>query len=120
MKQFFATLLALAMALSLAACGGGSGSGGSGDSAGSGGSAGDSTGGSGGANKLNREDMTLAVGESWKLTLSGVTSTLTWHVRDSGIATVGGDGTVTGVSKGMTTVTVSWDGQSRSCIVRVK
>lgn len=76
--------------------------------------------GSGGASKLNREDMTLAVGESWKLTLSGVTSTLTWHVSDSGIATVGGDGTVTGVSKGMTTVTVSWDGQSRSCIVRVK
>lgn len=78
------------------------------------------TGGSGGSNKLNREDMTLAVGESWKLTLSGVTTSLTWHVSDSSIATVGGDGTVTGVSKGMTTVTVSWDGQSRSCIVRVK
>lgn len=76
--------------------------------------------GSGGSSKLSREDMTLKVGESWKLTLSGVTSTLTWHVNDSGIATVSGDGTVTGVSKGMTTVTVSWDGQSRSCIVRVK
>lgn len=82
-------------------------------------SGGSSTG-SGGANTLNREDMTISVGETFRLKLSGVTTALSWSVADSGIATVGGDGTVTGVSKGMTTVTVSWDGQSRNCIVRVK
>lgn len=79
-----------------------------------------SSSGSGGSNTLSREDMTLSVGESWRLRLSGVTTSLTWAVADSSIATVTGDGTVIGVSKGQTTVTVSWDGQSRSCIVRVK
>lgn len=76
--------------------------------------------GSTGTNTLNREDMTISVGETFRLQLSGVTTALSWSVADSSIATVGGDGTVTGVSKGMTTVTVSWDGQSKNCIVRVK
>ena len=76
--------------------------------------------GSGGAVSLNREDMTLKVGESFSLKLSGVTSSLTWAVGNSNIATVSGSGSVTGVSVGQTTVTVSWDGNSRSCIVRVK
>lgn len=79
-----------------------------------------SSGGSGGANTLNREDMTISVGETFRLRVSGVTTSLSWSVADSAIATVAGDGTVTGVSKGMTTVTVSWDGQSLKCIVRVK
>lgn len=79
-----------------------------------------SSGGSGGANTLNREDMTISVGETFRLRVSGVTTSLSWSVADSSIATVAGDGTVTGVSKGMTTVTVSWDGQSLKCIVRVK
>ncbi|MCI9348725.1 MAG: hypothetical protein HFF83_05765 [Oscillibacter sp.] len=64
--------------------------------------------------------MTLKVGESFSLKLSGVTSSLTWAVGNSNIATVSGSGSVTGVSAGQTTVTVSWDGNSRSCIVRVK
>lgn len=76
--------------------------------------------GSSSSSTLNRDDMTITVGETFRLKVSGVTTGLTWSVGDSGIATVAGDGTVTGVSKGMTTVTVSWDGQSRKCIVRVK
>lgn len=76
--------------------------------------------GSAGSSTLNREDMTLSVGEQFKLRLSGVTTDLTWSCADTGVATVAGDGTVTGVGKGTTKVTVSWDGQSRSCIVRVK
>ena len=86
----------------------------------SGTSSGSSNSGSGGAASLNREDMTLKVGESFKLQLSGVTSSLTWAVGNSSVATVSGSGSVTGVSAGQTTVTVSWDGNSRSCIVRVK
>ena len=76
--------------------------------------------GSGGAHTLNREDMTLSVNESFKLVLSGVTTTLTWSSSNSGVATVASDGTVKGIGTGTATVTVSWDGGSASCIVRVK
>ena len=60
MKKLFATLLALSLALSLAACGGGSGSGGSGDSAGSGGT----TGGSGGDKVVRIGVFEPATGDS--------------------------------------------------------
>ena len=73
-----------------------------------------------GTASLNREDMTLSVGEKFSLQLSGVTTALTWSVGDSSVATVDGSGNVTGVSSGNTKVTVSWDGGSASCIVRVK
>lgn len=76
--------------------------------------------GSGGSHTLNREDMTLSVGEKFQLKLSGVTTALTWSTTDAGVASVAGDGTVTGVAPGKTTITVSWDGASRSCTVYVK
>lgn len=76
--------------------------------------------GSGGAHKLNREDMTLSKGEAFQLKLTGVTTALTWSSSDTGVATVSGNGTVTGVSSGNATITVSWDGASLSCVVRVK
>lgn len=70
--------------------------------------------------KLNREDMTLPKGESFQLKLSSTTTAPTWSTTDSNVATVSGNGTVKGVGKGTATVTVSWDGGSASCIVRVK
>ena len=76
--------------------------------------------GSGGEHKLNREDMTLSKGESFKLQLSGVTTAPVWSSSNTSVATVAGDGTVTAVGSGTATVTVSWDGASLSCIVRVK
>lgn len=76
--------------------------------------------GSGGAHKLNREDFTMNVGDKFQLKLSGVTTALSWSSSKTSVATVSGDGTVTGVAKGTATVTVSWDGQSQSCIVRIK
>lgn len=75
--------------------------------------------GSGGEHKLNREDMTLQRGETFKLQLSGVTTAPLWSTSNSSVATVGGDGTVTAVGSGTATITVSWDGASLSCIVRV-
>ncbi len=75
---------------------------------------------SGGSHELNREDMTLKVGESFQLKLTGVTTALTWSSSKTGVATVSGNGTVVGVAPGNSTVTVSWDGGSLSCIVRVK
>lgn len=76
--------------------------------------------GSGGEHKLNREDMTLTKGETFKLQLSGVTTAPVWSSSNTSVATVAGDGTVTAVGSGTATVTVSWDGASLSCIVRVK
>lgn len=75
---------------------------------------------SGGEHKLNREDMTLTRGETFKLQLSGVTTSPVWSSSNTSVATVAGDGTVTAVGSGTATVTVSWDGASLSCIVRVK
>ena len=75
---------------------------------------------SGGENKLNRTDMTLSVAEKFQLKLTGVTTALSWSSADSGVASVASDGTVTGVAPGKTTITVSWDGASKSCIVYVK
>lgn len=76
--------------------------------------------GSGGEQKLNREDFTLPVGSTFQLQLGGVTTELTWKSKNSAVATVSSNGTVTAVANGTTTITVSWDGQERSCIVRVK
>ncbi|WP_312614503.1 Ig-like domain-containing protein [Oscillibacter sp.] len=75
---------------------------------------------SGGEVKLNREDFTLGVGESFQLKSTGITTAQTWSSSNPGVATVNGSGTVTGVSAGMATVTMSYDGNSLTCIVRVK
>ena len=75
---------------------------------------------SGGEVKLNREDFTLAVGESFQLKSTGITATPTWSSSNPGVATVNGSGVVTGVSAGTATVTMSYDGSTLTCIVRVK
>lgn len=75
--------------------------------------------GSGGAHTLNREDFTMPLGDTFQLKLSGVTTALTWKSANTNVATVASDGTVKGVGRGNTTVTVTWDGGSASCIVRV-
>lgn len=74
---------------------------------------------SGGDSKLSREDFTLPKGDSWQLTVSGITTAVTWSTSNAGVATVSGNGTVTAVGRGDATITASWDGQSRTCIVRV-
>lgn len=73
-----------------------------------------------GSAKLNRDDMTISVGEKFQLKLSGVKASPTWSSSNSGIASVAGDGTVTGMASGKTTITASWDGGSKSCTVYVK
>ena len=82
---------------------------------------GETTGGetSGAALTLNREDFTLPVGQKWQLKVSGTSSTVTWSIADTSIATIASDGTVTGVSKGVTTATAKVDGQTLECIVRI-
>lgn len=69
--------------------------------------------------KLNREDMTLSGGETFRLVLSGVTTGVTWTSSNEAVATVSDNGTVTPVKNGMCEISATWDGQSRACIVRV-
>jgi len=73
-----------------------------------------------GSAKLNREDMTLAKGESWQMKVSGASGTVTWSIADTSVATISGDGVVKGIASGTTTLTATVDGQTLKCIVRVK
>lgn len=69
--------------------------------------------------KLNRSDFTLAsAGESWRLTVSGTSSTPTWSSSNTNVATVGADGTVKAVGKGTCQVSATVDGVTLTCIVR--
>ena len=67
---------------------------------------------------LNREDFTMPVGSSFQLQVSGTSSTPVWAIGDTSVATISGDGTVTAVGRGNTTVTCTVDGQTLTCIVR--
>ncbi len=69
--------------------------------------------------KLNRDDFTLShAGETWRLVLSGSSSTVSWASSDTNVATVGADGTVTAVGPGTCRVTATVDGVTLKCIVR--
>ena len=50
--------------------------------------------------------------------VSGTSSTPTWHIGNTSVATISGDGTVTAVGEGNTTITCTVDGQTLECIVR--
>lgn len=54
------------------------------------------------------------------LTPSDATSTVTWSSNNTGVATVGTDGTVTGVAAGKATITATANGYSDTCEVTVK
>lgn len=69
---------------------------------------------------LNREDFTMGVGEKWQLKVSGTDAAVTWSIENTAVATIAADGTVTGVSSGVTTATAKVGGQTLECIVRVK
>lgn len=69
--------------------------------------------------KLNKEDMTLSGGESARLELSGVTTKVTWTSSNETVAKVSDNGIVTAVRNGMCEIQAAWDGQVRTCIVRV-
>lgn len=71
---------------------------------------------------ISHTDVTIAIGETFTLRLrdsNGDTVSVTWSVGDSSVCTVSGN-TVTGVAAGTTTVSATYNGQTYSCIVRVK
>ena len=72
-----------------------------------------------GALSLNREDFTLnATWPTFQMEVSGTTSTPTWSIANTAIATVDSSGKVTRVGIGTTTLTCTVDGQTLTCIVR--
>lgn len=70
---------------------------------------------------ISHTDVTIAVGETFKLTLKdgGNVVSVTWKVSDSSVCSVSGN-TVTGKASGTTTISVSYGGNTYSCTVRVK
>lgn len=67
---------------------------------------------------LNRTDFTLEAGQSFRVQVSGTTSTPAWSISDTSVATVSADGTVTYAGRGTATLTCTVDGQTLTCIVR--
>lgn len=67
---------------------------------------------------LSRTDFTLKPGESYRVRVSGNSGTPTWSIGNTAVATVSGDGNVTYVGSGSTTLTCTVDGQTLTCIVR--
>ena len=74
--------------------------------------------GASGALSLNRTDFTLEAGQAFQVKVSGTSSTPTWSIGNTAVATVSGDGTVKHVGKGQTTLTCTVDGKTLTCIVR--
>lgn len=70
---------------------------------------------------INKTDVTLSVGSSFTLTLKdadGNVLDVTWTASGDNVSISGN--TITGVTAGKVTVSVTYDGVTYSCIVRVK
>ncbi|NCB63479.1 MAG: hypothetical protein EOM52_07665 [Clostridia bacterium] len=69
--------------------------------------------------KLSREDFTLEkAGSKYQIKVTGASGTPVWSIGDTSVATISGDGTITAVARGTTTVTCTVGGQTLKCIVR--
>lgn len=71
---------------------------------------------------ISHTDVSIDVAESFTLRITdenGNVANVSWSASTAGIVNVNGN-TVTGASTGMTTLTATVDGQSFSCIVRVR
>lgn len=68
---------------------------------------------------LNRTDITLKTGESYRLSVSGGSGSVTWSINNPSVATVTSSGLVTGLSSGRTTANATVDGKTLTCTVRV-
>ena len=70
--------------------------------------------------KLNREDFTLSIGESFRLESEPEVEGIVWSAKDGSVVSVTEEGLVTGLSKGKTTVTAKLGEKELSCIVFVR
>lgn len=70
---------------------------------------------------ISHSDVTITVGESFSLTLTDKNNNkveVTWASADTAVCSVSGN-KVTGVAKGTTAVTTTYEGATYKCIVRV-
>lgn len=72
------------------------------------------------APKLSETKLTLNVGDSEKLKLTGATGKVTWTTSSKKIATVSSKGNVTGKKAGKATITAEISGKKYKCTVTVK
>ncbi len=84
------------------------------------GSSGSGSGSSSASLSLNHTDFTFSSMEdaSVPMRVKGTSSTPTWSIGNSSVATISGDGVVRPAGKGTTTITCTVDGQTLECIVR--
>ena len=68
---------------------------------------------------ISPADNFVKIEEQQQYTCVGATSTPTWSIRDSGIATVDSTGLVTGVSQGQTYLTAYVDGVYITATIKV-
>lgn len=82
--------------------------------------AGSSTGGSTGTLSLNKTDFTFSAlnNPAVQMKVNGTSSTPTWSIGNTAVATISADGVVKPVGSGTTTITCTVDGQTLTCIVR--
>ncbi len=70
--------------------------------------------------KLNKKKLTLVVGKSATLQITGTKAKVTWTSSDKKVATVTGSGKVTGKKEGKATITATVNKKKYSCAVTVK
>ena len=72
--------------------------------------------------KLSKSSLSLKVGEtkSLKATVKGVSNEVTWQLSAPTVATVSGNGVITAVGVGKTTISATANGKTKKCTVKVK
>lgn len=70
--------------------------------------------------KFNKSKLTLYVGKTYKLKITGTTATITWSSSKKSVATVTKAGKVTAKKAGKTTITATVNGKKYTCKVTVK
>ena len=84
------------------------------------GSSGTDTGQTGGTLSLNKTDFSFITKSdpAVQMKVNGTSSTPTWSIGNTSVATISADGVVRPVGSGTTTITCKVDGQTLTCIVR--
>jgi hypothetical protein len=70
--------------------------------------------------KITKSKVTITIGKTSKLQVSGTTKTVTWSTSDKTVATVSSKGKVTAKAVGTATITATVDKKNYTCKVTVK